>query len=347
MLDEVSPRKALMVCDELPDSIAYEEGRPATLGYEDGTTSLACCIECINPSCMLFSDEEVEYHGLDEFAYDMTRAVCPSAAIQWDDSLEHPSIDPERCINCGLCMKRCPVGAIYHDTGTRVATLPNGHLASVPLNGGNVARQERLIADLWRVDRTGILVHETDERMEMVYAGIRSRLASGDDVLLVRNLFLSLNCSCAMRRVGDVYTRMDAVYSTNRGDSFGAIEVEFGPDTLDASRAVLDDIAVLFARYGIQKEHNDAVVVCLRLPNARQGYWQVIRDVRNVAGIRINTVSLGALLLLLWNMETFNVNETSYYADYDDKSIRRRVEQQIGRPVALSSRAQGVLEPRK
>ena len=118
--------------------------------------------------------------------------------------------------------------------------------------------------------------------------------------MIVRNLLVALGCRCSMRRVGDVYTRMDAVYSSF-ASSFGAVEIEFGKDTLDAVRGILEDIAVLNTRYGISKEDNNAIVVCLQLPNARQGYWQVVRDIKIVEGIEIGTITVGALMILLWH----------------------------------------------
>ena len=48
-----------------------------------------------------------------------------------------------------------------------------------------------------------------------------------------------------------------------------------------------------------------AVVVCLQLPNARQGYWQVVKDIFAVENIQINTIIIGALLIL-YNLNTLN-----------------------------------------
>ena len=41
------------------------------------------------------------------------------------------------------------------------------------------------------------------------------------------------------------------------------------------------------------------LVICLQLPNARQGYWQVVKDVNAVEKIPIRTLTIGALLLFL------------------------------------------------
>ena len=41
----------------------------------------------------------------------MCRQLCPTGAIEMIDNQEgfmEPKIDSEKCINCGLCAKRCP-----------------------------------------------------------------------------------------------------------------------------------------------------------------------------------------------------------------------------------------------
>jgi len=38
--------------------------------------------------------------------------VCPTKAITWNESKKTLEIDDSKCINCGLCVKECPVGAI-------------------------------------------------------------------------------------------------------------------------------------------------------------------------------------------------------------------------------------------
>lgn len=36
-------------------------------------------------------------------------------AIAWDDESVRPLIDYNKCIECGICAVRCPVGALYFD----------------------------------------------------------------------------------------------------------------------------------------------------------------------------------------------------------------------------------------
>ncbi len=37
---------------------------------------------------------------------------CPTGALFWDEENNRIGIDNEKCINCGLCVSECPVGAI-------------------------------------------------------------------------------------------------------------------------------------------------------------------------------------------------------------------------------------------
>jgi len=347
---EISSRKEICLIDKLPERVEYQKNSPAIWYFTKGNGVESCCIKCNNPRCLRFSKQEVAFNYLDNFTYDTSTTVCPSGALQWDEKSEMPVILQEKCIHCGLCIRRCPVGAIYEDqtkSEIKVSSNKKANISSVPVTKANVLAQQENISQLCKVKRTGMLIVETDDVLEQIYDKISALLSNNDYNLFVRNLFLSLNCKCAVSRVGDVYTRMDAVYSTNNRDSFGVIEVEFGKDTLDASRGVLDDIAVLNARYGIPKEKNDAVVVCLQLPNARQGYWQVIKDVLTVENLPISTITVGALLILMWNFKSFNLKEHSYYADYDNMSIREALKDHIGRQIALSDKTQGILEPQK
>lgn len=42
--------------------------------------------------------------------------VCPADCISGHDDSLQLYINPEECIDCGMCEPECPVGAIYADT---------------------------------------------------------------------------------------------------------------------------------------------------------------------------------------------------------------------------------------
>lgn len=337
-------RNRLLIFNNIPNMIEYQVNSPAKMHFTDGNIFTAGCIGCRNPACMNYNENEIEFGYLSEFPSDKSTDVCPVEAIHWDCVTETPQID-DKCIKCGLCIKRCPAGALYYDGKVKVNSACTELQSKIPVTHDNFIKQEQQINELLTVERSGCFIYETDELMSEIYDKLNA-LRSNFHNTVVRNLFIGLNCSCAMRRIGDVYTRMDAIYLSKR-NSFGAIEVEFGKDTLDASRGVLDDIAVLNTRYGIPKNDNNAVVVCLQLPNARQGYWQVVKDIFTVENIQINTITIGALLVLLWNLEHFDPADFSYYVDYDNMDIRRILESHIGRKLNLSDKLLGILEPIK
>ncbi|MFR1708844.1 MAG: 4Fe-4S binding protein [Clostridium sp.] len=338
-------RKKLLLFNLMPDSIIYRENAPAQMVFPNGDKFNTACVGCKSPACMYYDDNEIECSNLPDFPNDKSTEVCPVNAIEWDFTTETPKIDNSKCLDCGLCIKRCPFGALYYDGTVKVVSEKSKYQEVVAATHDNFAKQREQSNTISSLDRKGCFIRESDTLLTSIYDKLAS-LRSNDHNTVVRNLFIGLNCSCAMRRIGDVYTRMDAVYLSET-NSFGAIEVEFGKDTLDASRGILDDIAVLNTRYGVHKNDNMAVVVCLQLPNARQGYWQVVKDIFTVENIQINTITVGALLILLWNHKQFDPADFSYYVDYDDMDIRGILESHIGRKINLSDKLLGILEPIK
>lgn len=337
-------RSRMLLMKAIPETLEYRLAKPALLSFEDGNKCSAGCLGCNNPKCMVFEEEYIECAPVPGFPNDRNDEVCPVSALSWDLTNDVPVVDKRKCINCGLCISRCPVGAMYYDGGIKVANEASDQQIKAAVNADSVRKQKTQIQAMSAIQKTGAFIKENDDIIEAIYKKLDC-INHNCHNTIARNLLIGLGCSCAMRRIGDVYTRMDAVYSTS--GTFGAVEVEFGRDTLDASRGILDDIAVLNTRYGIKKEKNDALVVCLQLPNARQGYWQVVRDIRIVEGLKINTVTIGALMILLWNNQSFDPKQVPYYIDYDNMNLRAIVKKHIGNTIMLSDKILGILEPMK
>lgn len=330
-------------------AIEQEYNEPAKLQFSSGEWTPTACLRCTHPQCMKYVDDEISCEEFSDFSYERNLKVCPVDAISWDFQTELPQIDNTACIQCGLCALRCPAGAIFKKRGRMCISEPDDHYTDLPIDHPNLEAHKKLIRELEHIAWNHHFQRESDAILDQIYHKI-SRFDGRSMVpnVLVRNLMISLHHRCAISRAGDVYTRMDAVYESKIPPMCqGAMEIEFGRDTLEASRGILDDIAVLHSRGNLDKMNNTALVVCLSFPNRRQGYFQVIKDVNNVLGIKIQTISLGALLTLAWSGVPINFFAKEFYVDFDNMSIRQIMEFRLGRQVNLSEGWLGILEPEK
>lgn len=341
-------RQSLAILRELPFALEMHQGAPGIARFRSGGEQRIGCLGCSHPRCMYFDEREIACDRVEGFPHDQSVNACPAEAMAWDHQRNVPIVNATACIRCGVCVSRCPVGALYFTRRGEVAVNrePSACMEIVQPDAMTSAIHARQIEQLSRVPRTGVSLNASDDIFETIYDKL-FRLGSAYHNTVGRNLLIALGCQCAMRRIGDVYARMDAIYASPAG-SFGAVEVEFGRDTLEASRGVLDDLAVLHARYGVDKRENKALVICLQLPNARQGYWQVVKDINAVEGVRISTVTIGALMLLLWHGCLFEPEDDRYYIDYDRMDLRHVLSAQMDRDdIPLSAKKLGILEPMK
>lgn len=345
-LNEKSRRTKLRVLkDDNVSHINQNYGEPAKM--KGVSTYCGGCIGCDNPMCMKYTDSEIgKIDILPDFSYERSYEVCPVNAMSFDKNDGNIVIDKSKCISCGLCADRCPMGAIYFDKGVKVNKCDSENYVLVDSSVDNIKKQYKQIEKLYKLGREKKYQKENNSVMDGIYDELQK--VDGRSLvqnILVRNILISMGYNCAISRTGDVYTRMDGVYTDN--ECFGVIEIEFGRDTLEASRGILDDVAVLESRFNINKHDNTPLVVCLSLPNKRQGYFQVVKDVNRVIDMKIQTITLGALLVLLWNGKSVDFSSKLFYADFDDMSIRNEVENILGRRVNITNGYLGVLEPEK
>lgn len=147
-----------------------------------------------------------------------------------------------------------------------------------------------------------------------------------------------------MRRRGDTNIRMDMVLGPPGVDR-GTSEVELGAGVLDAPRNILDNMAVLIARYDIDKDQIVPLIVTLSLPNQRSEYWQVIQDIRKVLEVKINSITIGALIVLVWNRAKIDIKTgDELYVDADLTSLRVKIEHILKRHLKTSKEYPGFLE---
>jgi NAD-dependent dihydropyrimidine dehydrogenase PreA subunit len=340
-------RKTVGILNEgIPELIVHQPQKPSTYQL-NGTTRVSSCVGCLNPMCMKFSPNELQVDDirLAEFPMDSDYTVCPLAAIIWERDSQTPTIIPERCINCGICARRCPMGAIYSDGVTAVLHIGEKEISFAPAELEKTGKQAEQIAKLLACEHKGQYLTANEKSIGNLYDRLKEQDTEAQfPNLIVRNLFIVLGNQCIIRRRGDVYLRIDAIV-TDR-PSIGIAEVEFHKDSLESPRAILDDVAVLSSRYEIEKEEIKPFIVSLEFPNIRTEYWRVIKDIRDVLGIRIHSLTLGALCILAWSYMDILIGNVDFYADIDSPSIRENVSKQLLLEFPpLDSYA--VLEPKK
>ena len=87
--------------------------QPVYVNFNDSTRGRGTCLGCYDVPCITLVDRDFTLpESLKEFPGDPNRNVCPSDAINWDTFNEVVQVDRKACIGCGLCVSRCPYGAI-------------------------------------------------------------------------------------------------------------------------------------------------------------------------------------------------------------------------------------------
>ena len=272
--------------------------QPVLVELEDGSEGRGTCLGCHDAPCMTLAEEDIELpDAFDEFPGDPSKDVCPTGAVAWNAADDAVVVNGEACIGCGLCVARCPYGAISlnHEGVAVVECEDPDDLTVTAEAGARVAGHERP----WTEGRIGPSDCQVLHQMPDVINNLDNHVGNR----LIRNLLIECGVRCRTRRTGDTNVRMDGVLATV-DERLGVLEIELGSDELEIPRALLEDVAVLHGRYGIDVESIDPVSVITKLPNARAEYFRVMADIEKVLNLRCRTVTVGALLAVLWQLET-------------------------------------------
>lgn len=273
-----------------------------------GRNVFSKCIGCKNHKCCIFEENELK---LDKFGIpvDIRTNVCPTDAIviSKDGSI---SIDKYKCIECGLCMLRCPLGAIhFKDRSAYVEAFDN--IIENPSKIDEL-KKEQMMKNIFSAKKTGSILTVDKEHIAHFYEKF-SRLSSQYQIadILVRNLFIQLGCSYGIRRRGDTINRIDGILLKNNEKVLN--EVELSEDVLESPRAVLDDIAIYKYKFVKKEDKVSGLITLAQLPNSRAEIWRVIDDIKKVLKVDIDVVTIGTLLCLTWNGVRLEENEFSFY----------------------------------
>jgi len=265
---------------------------------------------------MYFRNSETNPSIIKGLPHNISNLVCPVDAIAIHSVNGYPLVNGNACIGCGLCVKRCPIGAININPKNFVAEINiENNQAFITSNSKDKVNREityRMIVDS-EVKYTVSRCMHAISLIEVFMHRIMDIYNQDNyfENILNRNLLIGLEIPTITRVIGDTNFRIDMLSISD--SKILVIEVDMSPvSLLETPRALLDNIAVLNARYDIEIHRLIPLVICAIFPNKRTDYYEVLADVRKVLKIDIKTISIAALLLC-----------AIYRVKLDDKSLIR------------------------
>ncbi len=262
----------------------------------DGYEIKGICCRCKNKSCAYYDENELKTRRFSQFPKNPSNRVCPVNAISFDTN-GVASINNIECLNCGLCVYRCPFAAIQYNPQKGVCYINN------EINDDVVTcsiDEQKILVDKSRDIPYKISYKPITIKFSTDYSQrIKSYVSSFSDIseIIVRNSLLNLGCKCNVNAQGNVHTRTEFFAETNDTIIIGESEIT-NTDTLSVNRRILDDMAVLISRYGYSKDYIIPLAVINGLPNKRTDYYEVIKDINNILGVQINTITYHILFML-------------------------------------------------
>lgn len=292
--------------------------------FSNGQETQATCFNCADHPCINYRVDEINKSILAGMPHDSSTSVCPTSAIQISTSGKFPVVDESSCINCGICMTRCPFDAIFfRGHRANISRTDHEYYDFSPSHGDDVTLENRL-AQFHTSDYLRKLPDINKEGIEFTHNAIQkfNRKLNGFDNLLVRNLLTNLGIISTARAVGNNDIRFDIIGTLD--DHIVVTEVDLsGSDTLNLPRYILDDIAVLHSRHNIEKEKIIPLLVINTFPNKRSDFYEVLTDIKNVTGIEVKTISLHYLLVLhsySWRF-SLDILKKRYFVHKDNPGI--------------------------
>jgi len=221
----------------------------------------SACLACPEKPCYKFTEEESKLESLAR-----ERCVCPMRAIQFDTHRQTIVIN-DQCIGCGLCIFRCPYGAIYYsdDGKAIVAQRSNSDFR-------NATPEEFSNCFEGCYYKIAIPTSERNQFLQLVHKNLR-KTKQNEFYPIVGKYLNALGFPTKVTRTGDTNIRMDAKMLSGHG--FIPIEIKSPTETekvsIKAVRQALENKIILLSREREKKVEKPvtSLIIGYEKPNER------------------------------------------------------------------------------
>jgi len=299
---------------------------------DDGEFHEGICINCNEKACYTYTENEIDTDILEGLPYNNDRRVCPSEAIELIRG-KGIEINQDLCIGCGICINRCPTAGIAMDDHGLFAQVsykesvifetintPDAKRQSASFKIFNDLPSERLITKI-----TQDFANNFVERFNK-----QSKKNRSLELILLRNFLIQLGILVKASATGNNDSRADLI--ARQDDYFLPIESELqGTDILGLPRRILENIAFLHTRHGIDKSQIQAIATFLLFPRKRSDIYEVIGDIKKITGFEIKILPLYTLYLLNIFGIKININNIldDFYIDNNDLDYTKYIKKYI------------------
>lgn len=298
------------------------------------------CLHCPDMPCIRYTSGELNADVGFEMTFYASPITCAFDALSEAPDYRTPIVDEGSCVGCGICLGRCPVGAIYLSSAKAQVEFDD-NLVFRTTKTYTTAEFDGLVDSLWDksewINSPGNVEIET---LRAVFDAITSRLSLPQDAratfgTLVRNLLIAVDIPAKVSVQGDTSNRIELACIDESRTGIG--ELEYHDDLLDSVRRLLSDTAVACSRHGLPLDELVPIIVCLRMPNRRSGLYELIGNIHERLGLSVAVVPLGALLLLAafgLSINLADLEETFTNLD-SDYSLEARMGEVLGTDRSL------------
>lgn len=245
----------------------------------DGEEHLAACVRCPDTPCRSTGPDSAD-------------DVCPVAALEISQADGSVLVSAD-CVGCGICVIRCPVGALHYCAVERCCGGSTSELMSaVP-----TTRDE---FEAWLTRAGGTCAVGPDERRSFLNTAMRRAegLFAREFYPLVASLFRVIGVPATPSNPGDTSNRIDLVLT----DPIDPIPVEVKSRTeveainIKSVQQALENKLVISRLAGMPSlSDTSTLIVGYRYPPDRSGVDELIDDIEDAFGIRIGLISLRRL----------------------------------------------------